>query len=368
MLEKVSKQKLVVIGNGMAGIRALEDAARARAGPLRRHDLQRRAARQLRPHHAVAGAGRREDLRRHHHQRAMHWYVDNGITLYRARRSRRSTAHARGRHRGAARVVPYDRLLIATGSDPFILPVPGNDLAGRRHLPRPRRRQRACSTAATSRRQRRRHRRRPARPRGRRRPDEARHGRHRPASDADADGAPARSGRRLPAAARRSKSAASSVHCKAQTKAILGERQASTACGLADGRDLPGRSRRHGGRHPPERRARQGRRARGQPRHRRRRRACAPPTPTSSRSANAPSIGGQCYGLVAPLYEHGASVCADASRRRGTATLSTARCVSTKLKVTGIDLFSRRRLRRRRRTARRSCCATPRAASTSGSS
>ena len=27
--------------------------------------------------------------------------------------------------------VAYDRLLMATGSNPFILPVPGNDLAGR---------------------------------------------------------------------------------------------------------------------------------------------------------------------------------------------------------------------------------------------
>ena len=29
-----------------------------------------------------------------------------------------------------ARLEPYDRLLIATGSDPFIIPVPGRDLPG----------------------------------------------------------------------------------------------------------------------------------------------------------------------------------------------------------------------------------------------
>jgi nitrite reductase (NADH) large subunit len=30
----------------------------------------------------------------------------------------------------SGRVEPYDRLLIATGSDPFIIPVPGKDLEG----------------------------------------------------------------------------------------------------------------------------------------------------------------------------------------------------------------------------------------------
>ena len=44
-------------------------AVRDRARPLRGHDLQRRAAGQLRPHHALAGALRREELRRHRHPR-----------------------------------------------------------------------------------------------------------------------------------------------------------------------------------------------------------------------------------------------------------------------------------------------------------
>ena len=41
---------------------------------------------------------------------------------------------------------PYDKLLIATGSAPFILPLPGKDLEGRHRLPRHRRRRAACST------------------------------------------------------------------------------------------------------------------------------------------------------------------------------------------------------------------------------
>ena len=67
------------------------------------------------------------------------WYVDNGIALL-------AGEPVVAIDRGGAAVVaadgsrtPYDRLLIATGSDPFIIPVPGKDLPGVRHLPRPRR-------------------------------------------------------------------------------------------------------------------------------------------------------------------------------------------------------------------------------------
>ncbi|CAN0598144.1 unnamed protein product, partial [Laminaria digitata] len=58
------------------------------------------------------------------------WYDDNQITLVAgdpvmAIDREKSSVLAR-----SGRVEPYDRLLIATGSDPFIIPVPGHDLAG----------------------------------------------------------------------------------------------------------------------------------------------------------------------------------------------------------------------------------------------
>src|SRR5690606_34453179 len=58
------------------------------------------------------------------------WYADNGIELvagdavdHIARE--RSVVVAR-----SGRVEPYDKLVIATGSDPFVIPVPGRDLPG----------------------------------------------------------------------------------------------------------------------------------------------------------------------------------------------------------------------------------------------
>lgn len=58
------------------------------------------------------------------------WYRDRGITLHSGRRivaidRRRKTVTADNGF-----VADYDRLLLATGSNPFILPVPGKDLEG----------------------------------------------------------------------------------------------------------------------------------------------------------------------------------------------------------------------------------------------
>ena len=58
------------------------------------------------------------------------WYTDNAITLIAGDpvvTIDRATQTVTGR---SGRTAPYDRLLIATGSDPFIIPVPGKDLAG----------------------------------------------------------------------------------------------------------------------------------------------------------------------------------------------------------------------------------------------
>ena len=72
------------------------------------------------------------------------WYAANNVetrfgeAVTRIDRARRVVVTKAGE-------TPYDKLLIATGSAPFILPLPGKDLAGRHHLPRHRRRRAACS-------------------------------------------------------------------------------------------------------------------------------------------------------------------------------------------------------------------------------
>ena len=100
---------------------------------------------------------------------AASWYAENGITLHAGKTVTRSTARAAWSHATTAPQRRYDRLLLATGSTPFILPIPGNDLPGvitYRDIADTE----AMIDAARTHRARRRHRRRPARPRSRQRP------------------------------------------------------------------------------------------------------------------------------------------------------------------------------------------------------
>ncbi|WP_338466125.1 nitrite reductase large subunit NirB [Novosphingobium sp. ZN18A2] len=123
------RERLVVIGNGMAGCRAVEEILARDPG---RFDITIFGAEprvnynriMLSP--VLAGEKRFEDIVINDEA----WYADNAITLV----SGDPVAQI-DRANGAViaksgRVEPYDRLLIATGSDPFIIPVPGAGLPG----------------------------------------------------------------------------------------------------------------------------------------------------------------------------------------------------------------------------------------------
>ena len=122
-------ERLVVIGNGMAAGRAVETLVGEAPGryavtifgaePRVNYDRI-----MLSP--VLAGEKRYEDILIHDEA----WYARNGVTLLRGKR----VVHV---DREGRRVVAedgttafYDKLLIATGSDPFIVPVPGKDLPG----------------------------------------------------------------------------------------------------------------------------------------------------------------------------------------------------------------------------------------------
>jgi nitrite reductase (NADH) large subunit len=124
-----AREHLVVIGNGMAGCRAIEellarDPARYRVTIFGAEPHVNYNRIMLSP--VLAGEKAFEDIILNGHD----WYRDNGIELIAAdavvsidRGAKRVTA-------ASGRTVSYDRLLIATGSDPFIIPVPGYTLDG----------------------------------------------------------------------------------------------------------------------------------------------------------------------------------------------------------------------------------------------
>ena len=123
------KMKLVMVGNGMAGVRTLEELLKLAP------DLYDITVFGAEPHPnynrillspVLAGEQTVDDIVLN----PLDWYQDNNITLHMGRKVvkiDRSTRHVVAEDGTRAE---YDRLLLATGSNPFILPVPGSDLPG----------------------------------------------------------------------------------------------------------------------------------------------------------------------------------------------------------------------------------------------
>ena len=129
MLEKINKQKLVVIGNGMAGIRTVEVLLD------RAPDLYEITVFGSEPYGnynrillspVLAGEKTVNDIMLNTEQ----WYEDNGITLRKGEMIEMIDRRTCEVVTADGARVPYDRLLIATGSNPIMLPLPGKDLPG----------------------------------------------------------------------------------------------------------------------------------------------------------------------------------------------------------------------------------------------
>ena len=148
------------------------------------------------------------------------------------------------------------------------------------------------------------HRRRPARPGSGQRPEDARHGRNRGASERLADGAPARS---LAGGLLQESLEARGIRFKlaAQTEALV-QGESGRVCAACASRtaQAAGRPGGDGGRHPSQHRARRIGRPSIATAASWSTTPCRPsPTRASMRWANACSHRGVAYGLVAPLFE-----------------------------------------------------------------
>jgi nitrite reductase (NADH) large subunit len=124
-----AKQRLVVVGNGMAGVRAVEELIKLAP------DLYDITIFGAEPHPnynrillspVLAGEQTLEQIVLN----PLEWYHDNGITLHTGKTVTQIDRVKRIVRAGDGTEAPYDRLLLATGSNPFILPVPGKDLRG----------------------------------------------------------------------------------------------------------------------------------------------------------------------------------------------------------------------------------------------
>ena len=123
------KQRLVVVGNGMAGMRTVEELLKL-APEL--YDITVFGAEPYGNYNRIllspvlAGDKTVDEIMLNDEQ----WYADNAITLHKGKEVVAIDRAARRVRAGDGTSAPYERLLMATGSDPVVLPIPGADLPG----------------------------------------------------------------------------------------------------------------------------------------------------------------------------------------------------------------------------------------------
>ncbi|MEY3872442.1 MAG: hypothetical protein RLZZ296_1437, partial [Pseudomonadota bacterium] len=126
---RVKKQKLVMVGNGMAGVRTLEELLKIAP------DLYDITVFGAEPHPnynrillspVLAGEQTLDEIVLN----SWEWYSDNHITLHAGKKVVNVDRVKRVVRAEDGTEESYDRLLMCTGSNPFILPVPGKDLKG----------------------------------------------------------------------------------------------------------------------------------------------------------------------------------------------------------------------------------------------
>ncbi|MEZ5541327.1 MAG: nitrite reductase large subunit NirB [Pseudomonadota bacterium] len=125
----MARMKLVLVGNGMAGIRTLEELLKSAPDMYditvfgdEPHPNYNRIM--LSP--LLAGEQTLEQIVLNDRD----WYAAHGITLHSGRRVVQIDRRRRCVQADDGSRAEYDRLLLATGSRPFVLPVPGTDLDG----------------------------------------------------------------------------------------------------------------------------------------------------------------------------------------------------------------------------------------------
>ncbi|TXC89483.1 NAD(P)/FAD-dependent oxidoreductase [Metabacillus litoralis] len=125
----MDKKKLVLIGNGMAGVRAIEEILKIS------NELFDITIFGSEPHpnynrillsKVLQGDTAVKDITLND----WNWYEENNITLYTDETVTKIDSEMKVVLSNKGREIPYDEVIIATGSVPFILPLPGADKEG----------------------------------------------------------------------------------------------------------------------------------------------------------------------------------------------------------------------------------------------
>ena len=123
------KEQLVLVGNGMAGVRTLEELLKIAPD---KYDITVFGSEPYGNYNRImlspvlAGEKTIDDIMLNDEQ----WYIDNGITLHKGKPVAEIDRINKKVIAEDGTAANYDRLLLATGSNPFMIPVPGKDKDG----------------------------------------------------------------------------------------------------------------------------------------------------------------------------------------------------------------------------------------------
>ena len=123
------KRRLVVVGNGMAAMRTVEELLELAPDA---YEITVFGAEEQVNYNRImlspvlAGEKKFEDIILHHKS----WYAERGITLHTGDRVAAIDRRTRSVKSASGIEANYDRLVMSTGSNPIVLPVPGKSLPG----------------------------------------------------------------------------------------------------------------------------------------------------------------------------------------------------------------------------------------------
>jgi nitrite reductase (NADH) large subunit len=123
------KSKLVMIGNGMAGVRCIEEIIKRDREAFEIiiiGDEPHPNYNRIMLSNVLQGEKEISEININDWK----WYEDNQVTLHTDETVIKITPKNKEITTNKGKVIVYDKLIIATGSNAFILPIPGNDLEG----------------------------------------------------------------------------------------------------------------------------------------------------------------------------------------------------------------------------------------------
>jgi nitrite reductase (NADH) large subunit len=125
----MGRERLVVVGNGMAGLRFLEELLRRAPGQFEVAVVGAEpepAYNRVLLSSLLAGDIASADVQ----MRPRDWYAEHGVALVTGQPATAIDVVGRTLKLGGGDLLPFDKLLLAVGSEAIRLPLPGHDLAG----------------------------------------------------------------------------------------------------------------------------------------------------------------------------------------------------------------------------------------------